>query len=289
MIPKIIHNIWIQGYEHLPEKNKLNQVEIKKLNPDWDFFIWDNKMILELLQKYPKMLTLYKNVNKLTGVIHSKTTQSEIARYVILKEYGGLYYDLDYEYVTSFNELFEFDNNNNINNINNFVKKDTIYIANSKINFLELFRSFGNYLSMPMYCTCFMAFEKEHPIWEKVLKKIENTTSKHMISNVLDQTIQETEYPVIVLSDQFGFTRVSEFTYWQSYFPFFNGNYKKILLLLLVFIVIFMVEKINHFNVLNFGLPTNFIPGMPPPNVSSIQQQVSIVSGKNKSKSRSKK
>jgi hypothetical protein len=135
-----------------------------------------------------------------------------------------------------------------------------------------------------------MAFSKEHPIWNKVLKKIENTTSKQMISNALDQTIQETEYPVVVLENQIGFTRGKESSYWQSYLQFFNGNYKKILLLLLVFIVVFMVEKINHFNIMNFGLPTSFIPGMPPPSTtSSIQQQVAIVSGKNKSKSKSKK
>ena len=86
MIPKIIHNIWIQGYEHLPEKNKLNHIHIKKLNPDWDFIIWDNQMILNLLKKYPSLLNLYKKVNQLSGIIHSKATQSDIARYVILKE-----------------------------------------------------------------------------------------------------------------------------------------------------------------------------------------------------------
>ena len=62
MIPKIIHNIWIQGYEDLPEKNKLNHINIKKLNPDWDFIIWDNKMILQLLKKYPSLLNLYIKV-----------------------------------------------------------------------------------------------------------------------------------------------------------------------------------------------------------------------------------
>lgn len=37
MIPKIVHNIWIQGYDQLPENIKKRYEDIKKLNPNWKF------------------------------------------------------------------------------------------------------------------------------------------------------------------------------------------------------------------------------------------------------------
>ena len=109
MIPKIIHNIWIQGYQNLPEKEKQNHLKIKKLNPDWEFIIWDNNMIIELLKKYPKIYYVYKNVNNLSGIINNNATRSDIARYIIMKEYGGLYYDFDFECISSFDILFSED------------------------------------------------------------------------------------------------------------------------------------------------------------------------------------
>jgi len=285
MIPKIIHNIWIQGYEHLPEKNKQNHNDIKKLNPDWEFIVWDKKMILQLLQNYPKLLSLYKKVDQLSGVIHSKVTQSDIARYVILKEYGGLYYDIDYECISSFNELFRGTNTTN----------KTVYIASSTFDLFEYLRSLGN---VPSYCSCFMAFQKAHPIWDKVFKKIENTTSKYVIAQAVDQVLQENIYPVVIL-DRVGDKYVCSYektcfisketsgNYFQNYIRFFHCYYKKIFLFLLVFLIIFIVERVNHFNIMNFGFPS-FIPGIgiPQQQQTSVQHSNSI---KNKSKQKSKK
>jgi len=280
MIPKIIHNIWIQGYNELPEKNKKNQIEIKKLNPDWDFIIWDNTMILQLLEKYPKLLNLYKNPDKLTGIIHSYATQSDIARYIILKEFGGLYYDLDFECVSSLDELFK-NKDGKIDDIN------TVYIASSKIELLDYIWPFNFY--KPKYCSCFMAFQKNHPVWEKVIQKIENTTSKYVIGQAIDQSLQESEYNIIVLErvnghyaclkkDHICFTPVE--SSWNPIRPimkFLNCYYKQVLLFILTIIIIIIVEKINHHNILKFGL-TTIIPGQP----SQTQVQITKKSKKNK-------
>ena len=53
MIQKIIHNIWLQGYDNLPNTIKIQHNNIKKLNPEWEFTVWDNNMIEKLLKKYP--------------------------------------------------------------------------------------------------------------------------------------------------------------------------------------------------------------------------------------------
>jgi hypothetical protein len=269
MIPKIIHNIWIQGYDNLPEKYKMNQFKIKQLNPDWDFIIWDNKKILELLQKYPKLLSLYKNTSQLSGIISVEETQSYIARYIILKEFGGLYYDFDYECSGSLNELF--DTNSQDANL-------SIYISNSKNETIDYLWPFNK---KPYYCSCFMAFPKFHPIWVKIIQILEKATNKYEIGQALDKVLQinEHNYPIIVLtrvSSYYESSSVNKLCYktvessWNPFRPFIqliNCN-KQIMLFLSIFIIIFIVERMNRYNSMIFGLPS-FIPGLPsssPPN-----------------------
>ena len=291
IIPKIIHNIWIQGYNELPEKNKKNHIEIKKLNPDWDFIIWDNAMILQLLEKYPKILYTYKNVDKLSGIVNSRATQSDIARYVILKEFGGLYYDLDFECVSSLNELFQ-ENDSNVKDNN------TVFIASSKIELLDYLCPFDFIWRKPKYCSCFMALKKNHPVWEKVFKSIENTNSKYVIGHAIDTKLQESDYNVIVLERVNGHYACSKKDHvcftptessWNLIRPtmrFLNCYYKQILLLLISIIVIIFVEKINHYNILKLGL-TSIIPGVP--NTQTQPQTQSTVETKQQKNKKSKK
>jgi mannosyltransferase OCH1-like enzyme len=49
-IPKIVHNIWIQGWDSLPNEIKNNRNKIIELNKDWNFILWDNEMILNILK-----------------------------------------------------------------------------------------------------------------------------------------------------------------------------------------------------------------------------------------------
>ena len=266
MIPKIIHNIWIQGYTELPEKNKANQMKIKKLNPDWEFMIWDNTMILRLLKKYPKLLHLYKNTQHLSGAITKEACQSDIARYVILKEYGGLYYDLDFECVSSLDKLFSHEKKESI---------QTVYIASSKIEILNYVWPFFK----PQFCSCFMGFQKNHPLWDKVIPYVEKETSKYNIGQAVDKMLQESDYPIFLFErvrGNYECTNVNQICYtpaessWNPVRPllsFINCYYKKFFLVLLVFIIIYVVEKINHYNVILFGL-TNFIPGVTPPQAT---------------------
>ena len=172
MIPKIIHNIWLQGYNNIPNEIKINYNKIKKLNPDWEFIIWDNHMIKTLLKKYPTIYKIYKNIQNLYGISSNIITQNNIAKYVIMKEYGGLYYDINLECFTSYDKLFFYNQKNQKNQ-----KKDinsSIYISSSNYTFFELIYPFY----IPKYYSHFFAMEKEHPIWEKVFQTIENTIYK---------------------------------------------------------------------------------------------------------------
>jgi mannosyltransferase OCH1-like enzyme len=242
MIPKIIHNIWVQGYSNIPDDIRIQQLQIKKLNPDWEFIIWDEKMILQLLEKYPNVLRVYKECVNYSGLINYNATKSDIARYVIMKEYGGLYYDLDFTCVSSFNKLFE----NNTHIVNN------IYTASSEIEFLKYIYPFQK----PMYCSCFMALQKGHPVWEKILDLVIKATNKQEIGEAFDKILQinENNYNIIRLTkvrghyecntdDKICFTPTeSSWNFIRPILKIINCNLPLILVLILILIIIRIIK-----------------------------------------------
>ena len=81
MIPKNIHQIWIQGENKIPNNLKKRQSSWSIKNPDLKYRLWDHKSILKLFNKYPCRYTrlyLFFIDIKLWAVA------SDIARYLIL-------------------------------------------------------------------------------------------------------------------------------------------------------------------------------------------------------------
>ncbi len=85
-IPKIIHQIWI-GPKKLPLKYKKWIDSWKLFNPDWDYIFWDNNRIRKL--------------EIIDSIVYKKSKnygfKSDLLRYEILRKYGGLYADTDFE------------------------------------------------------------------------------------------------------------------------------------------------------------------------------------------------
>ena len=90
LIPKKIHQIWL-GEKSFPRICKRWMNSWKDLNPQWEYKLWDEKNIKEL------------NVEDLN--VYSKKFnpgyRSDILRYVILKKFGGMYVDTDFECLKS--------------------------------------------------------------------------------------------------------------------------------------------------------------------------------------------
>jgi hypothetical protein len=246
-IPKLIHNIWIQGYEHLPNEIKQKHLKIKNMNPDWDFIIWDEKMIIEILKKHPKLYNVYKNTHNYYGLIGDTATKSDIARYVIMKEFGGLYFDLDFDCISPFDELFSDEST------------DTIYIASSKIELLDYIYPF----SKPKYCACFMAFEKQHPIWKKVFKSVELAKNKYDIGSALDRTLQNNEITLNITNldnkvnghysclskNKICYTPVeSSWNFLRPALTYLNCYYKQFILIMIMCLIVWVVHHLNNYN-----------------------------------------
>jgi len=288
MIPKIIHNIWLQGYDNLSNTVKIQHNNIKKINPDWEFIIWDNNMIEKLLKKYPKIYSKYKNAASYgNNVNHIK---SDIARYVIMKEYGGLYCDIEYNCDSSFNMLFEEDAEEETV----LDTKNTVYVTSEENGFLYYIIPFKK----TKYSSCFMAMNKQHPIWKTVLEKLMFAVSQEQIKMAFDSSLQEMEisnnkYPIIIFDKVNGNYQCktnnticyindnSSSNLFRTILKYINCYYKQIFLFILTILIILFVEKLYRFNAIKFGA-VNFIPGMPPPN--HVQQQNSVLHTSSKRK-----
>ena len=90
MIPKIIHQIWLQGYTNMPTKLQIFNGSCKYINDDFKHIFWSDKNIKKLLLKkfgkeYVDLFEYYK----------IPAQKADFARYAILYIYGGIYLDMD--------------------------------------------------------------------------------------------------------------------------------------------------------------------------------------------------
>ena len=109
MIPKIIHQIWFQEKTHqklcidnlsVPLKIKKNIREIIKLNSEYKYYLWNKEKIINLIKNYyPKYYQLYLDCKYMIQRI-------DLAKYLIIYHYGGIYIDIDCKPIKSFDNFF---------------------------------------------------------------------------------------------------------------------------------------------------------------------------------------
>ena len=98
-IPLIIHQIWFG--EDLPELYKKWQQEWLETHPQWTSINWTEKKIQN---DFPRGLLNQKTFDS-AKKIKNYARMSDIARYEILKKYGGLYIDYDVKCLKPFDPL----------------------------------------------------------------------------------------------------------------------------------------------------------------------------------------
>lgn len=92
-IPKIIHQIWLGS--PLPEEYKAWQKTWKVLHPDWEYILWTDANVGDL-KLYNKMF--FDNAE-------NYGEKSNILRYELLYQFGGVYVDMDFECIRSLDYL----------------------------------------------------------------------------------------------------------------------------------------------------------------------------------------
>lgn len=99
---KIIHQIWVGPNKMAVRERRCCRL-VKSKNPNWDYMFWDDSN----LPKLPKDI---QTVYDYFGETKQYTFQADVLRLFILREYGGLYIDVDFEPHTSFDGLEKLDN-----------------------------------------------------------------------------------------------------------------------------------------------------------------------------------
>lgn len=185
LIPKIIHQIWIQGFDELPEDLKSKHLLLKEYNPDYKIILWDDKKIQKLLEKYEAIKFLYNNTEILHGFIKKYQSQSDIARLVILREYGGFYIDIDYYCPLSLNKIYNDD--------------DDVVVVGSEYKLLK----YIPFIYCPKYGASFIGISKKHKLFDALLVKLGKQTDKNRIGVLFDRYLQQYHYKVKIIDTEY--------------------------------------------------------------------------------------
>lgn len=93
-IPKIIHRVWL-GHNPLPEEFKEYGKTWAKHHPEWDIILWTEETLPSMINKeYLDLCNTYSEM-------------SDIIRYELLYQFGGIYIDTDFECLKPIDELVE--------------------------------------------------------------------------------------------------------------------------------------------------------------------------------------
>ena len=98
-IPKIIHQIWIGG--NMPKTQKDLCENVKNfLASDWTYMFWTEEDVYKLKS--------FKNLDEYMKT-PNKGQKSDLLRYEILNQYGGIYLDTDFIMVKNFDAMLDLD------------------------------------------------------------------------------------------------------------------------------------------------------------------------------------
>jgi len=101
---KVIHQIWLQGEDKLPEKYKKYSMKYKEFNKNWEYKLWNQTSIRKLIEeKYHQLLKIWDNYEFWVMKV-------DLGKYCILDAYGGILVDMDTEPVGSFDSFLTLTN-----------------------------------------------------------------------------------------------------------------------------------------------------------------------------------
>lgn len=100
-IPRLIHQMW--GSSDVPAPYSDYHRRIRELNPDCEVFLWTDRALDEFVETaFPHRFDAFR---ALPLDVH----RWDLARYMLLRQHGGLYVDMDIEPTRSFSPLFDGD------------------------------------------------------------------------------------------------------------------------------------------------------------------------------------
>lgn len=98
--PRIIHQIWMQGFDASPEYVRTNSSTIKEMHPEWTYTFWDAARIERLAGENAEWRETYASFT----LLHQRV---DFAKLLILYAFGGIVIDADAYTVRPLDALFD--------------------------------------------------------------------------------------------------------------------------------------------------------------------------------------
>jgi len=90
-IPRILHQIWIQGEAAIPKRHRNKREMWARTHPEWQYVLWDDSKIRALIRAYmPELEKWYDDDD-----LEAYAAKADLARCLILFVHGGMYIDID--------------------------------------------------------------------------------------------------------------------------------------------------------------------------------------------------
>jgi mannosyltransferase OCH1-like enzyme len=100
-IPRLLHRIWIGPRVFPPYKDLRWMQSFDTVNDDFTTIVWKDSDVKRMIEdRFPEFADLYRGYRL-------NIQRADLARYLVLYEYGGMYADLDMAAVRPVRELFD--------------------------------------------------------------------------------------------------------------------------------------------------------------------------------------
>ncbi len=99
MIPRILHQTWKDAAVPIAFSRYVESW--KQFHPGWEFRFWTDADLAELVDsRYPECSDLFHSYPK-------PIMRADLGRYLVLREFGGVYADIDAEALANVSPLLE--------------------------------------------------------------------------------------------------------------------------------------------------------------------------------------
>lgn len=150
-ISKIIHQTYY-AKEKLPDAIKENIEELKRLNPTWEYRLYDDKDIEDYIKSnFPSILKLYKKINPMYGAV-----RADLFRYLVIYNEGGVYLDIKSTFLYPLDSIIQEDDQAIFSHWNTENWGTHPEISNPKGEFQQ----------------CFIIMAKGHPFMKSVIEHV---------------------------------------------------------------------------------------------------------------------
>lgn len=158
---KIIHQTW-KSEKHVPIQFQQWSQTWKDHHPDWKYQFWDDYALDGFVQhNHSQLWSLYAELKQ-------RIQQVDVARYLILETYGGLYVDMDFECFQPIDSLL-FNVNKNNNNKDDYTIYDNMFCQEPVEHARTVYKRSSIVSNAIMYT------EASHPIWYLVKERLKQT------------------------------------------------------------------------------------------------------------------